>query len=286
MGLFGDILGAVAGPLVSGLITSEGGRQQNEANVEQAERARQFNSAEALASRQWQAGRHDIAMDYSAKQAKISRNWMENLSNTSHYREVQDLKSAGLNPILSSKYGGASTPSAGSPSSSAPGGATASGPMARMENILGPGVASAMARERLDYETKVMSQNVAKGRAEVALINEKKRTEEHMGEKVNSEKRRLDAAGALDYQRSLNEPTIGGKLEAETSESRQRIRASQQHVTNLEIAAQQERERLKGMQIEGKINESELALRLGWIDRFISSAKGALGMYPTRGRRH
>lgn len=53
------------------------------------------------------------AQQFEAEQSKINRDWMTEMSNSAHQREIADLRSAGLNPILSATGGsGASTPSA------------------------------------------------------------------------------------------------------------------------------------------------------------------------------
>lgn len=50
--------------------------------------------------------RNESQTKQSAKQMAFQRE----MSNTAHQRQISDLKAAGLNPILSAKYGGASTP--------------------------------------------------------------------------------------------------------------------------------------------------------------------------------
>lgn len=57
----------------------------------------------------------------SSMEAEKNRQWMEHMSNTAYVRAMEDMRHAGLNPILAGSLGGASTPSGVMPNFGNPG---------------------------------------------------------------------------------------------------------------------------------------------------------------------
>lgn len=88
----------------------------------------------------------------NAEQSNTNRDFQERMSNTSHQREVTDLKAAGLNPLLSAK-GGASTPG---------------GAQAVMGSPLGAGIASAREGYNMAIAAQQAKEGIALTRAQTA----------------------------------------------------------------------------------------------------------------------
>lgn len=78
---------------------------------------------QAIALEDWQRSEQSAEnqRQFESREAKINRDWQEYMSNTAYKRAMQDIKSAGLNPVLALSQGGmsASTPSGASASGSA-----------------------------------------------------------------------------------------------------------------------------------------------------------------------
>lgn len=124
----GGVPGMIAGGLAGGA-SSYGVNKQNVANAKEAALNREFQD----------------------KQAMRQMDFQERMSNTSHQRQIKDLRKAGLNPILSAKSG-----------ASSPGGASGSGAMARYEDVVTPAVNSALAATRATAEVKNIKQQTKK----------------------------------------------------------------------------------------------------------------------------
>lgn len=67
--------------------------------------------------REYNAEQSALAYQRNALEAQKNRDFQERMSNTAYQRAVEDMKKAGINPILAFQSGGASTPSGSSGSS-------------------------------------------------------------------------------------------------------------------------------------------------------------------------
>lgn len=101
----GPVAGSLLGAAASGASSAWDARETQKG----ADKAynNQFQS-------QYQLNEQTNAQRIAAADAQMD--FQERMSNTAHQREMTDLKKAGLNPLLSAKYGGSSTPGGAMPS--------------------------------------------------------------------------------------------------------------------------------------------------------------------------
>lgn len=69
-----------------------------------------YNTLQAITQGIYNHIENSAAMNYNSAEALANRDWQEKMSSTSYQRAVEDMKKAGLNPILAFSNGGASTP--------------------------------------------------------------------------------------------------------------------------------------------------------------------------------
>lgn len=70
-----------------------------------------YNTLSAIQQGVYNHIEQQTAMAYNSAEAAKNRAWQEQMSNTSYQRAVEDMRKAGINPILAYTQGGASTPS-------------------------------------------------------------------------------------------------------------------------------------------------------------------------------
>lgn len=192
----GSAIGSLAGGMLDSEQASEGVRDQNNANAQQAALTNQFNAEQAELNRSFQSDQSSISRGFNSEEASKARDWSEKMSGSSYQRAMADMARAGLNPMLAASHGGASTPGAASASAGAPSGSSASGISARMENAKGAGLEQSIQLKRLSNETSVAESQAALNRASA--------------NKMAAE--------------TVNVPTTGANIEASTRKINEEIR--------------------------------------------------------------
>lgn len=197
--------------------------QQMEHQTSERKHAQYFSQQSADKQMDFQREANAKAMAFTYDREKSQQNYAERLSSSAHQREIKDLKKAGLNPILSAKYGGSSSPSmspnigqtssgAHATSSGTAGassaGASSAGSKANIVDSLTPAISTALQMKTVEAnvgntlaQRKVIKANEENVRANTNLTILRGQTEIQNYDKAQAEVILKQLQGKSEFQR-------------------------------------------------------------------------------------
>lgn len=177
-------------------------------NFAGAVHANNMNKRLAREQMSFQREANQKSMDFSRQSAHEQMGFQERMSNTAYQRAMQDMRSAGINPIVAFNQGGAS-----SPSGSAPGGQTSGGASAHMSNTMSGALSSAIDARRTFAEIKNLEEQNKNLQAQNKQINSQtllnKSSAQSVGVDAELKRKKLPAA---EFEKNLDEGWFGKTL--------------------------------------------------------------------------
>lgn len=225
--------GSIAGALISGGLGFLGGERRNSAQTAAA----------------------DAQMEFQRE-----------MSNTAYQRSMEDMRKAGLNPILAYQRGGASTPA---------------GAMPELHDSIAAGLNSAKHGARIEAELEQLEATTKQANAGAGLATQQ-RDESFMREQLLAEQQRQTIANTALAMEQTN--TERERTETQRAETALRIlqgltEAERSSLTSAQTAETRQRERTGRQQerLTGARGQAEQEFGNHWTGRFINSLTRIFG---------